>query len=274
MTGSEQGKDTTASPHSMTGETAMTSTVAPTSAGRIAPDLERLHRIRDGVRAVLILGVAASVAANVLHAEPTIVGRAIGAWSPLALLLTVELISRVPVHRPSLSALRMTATAVIAGIAAWVSYWHMVSVAARNGESVTSAHLLPLSVDGLVVVASISLVEIAARLTPPATRPDTEQDQGDEDGDQEKTEQDEKREQDRPDEDQREDTARKPRKPVSAAATVARLRKQHPAWTVKQIAERAGVSERTARRHLNTTPAVTPAAPLAVPDADRGDIAA
>jgi Protein of unknown function (DUF2637) len=138
----------------------MSTTASPTDRGQ----LEQLVRIRTGVRAVLTLGVAASIAANVLHAQPTIVGRAIAAWSPLALLLTVELISRVPVDRRALSALRMTATAAIAGIAAWVSYTHMVGVATRYGEQPTSAHLLPLSVDGLVVVASISLVEIAGRL--------------------------------------------------------------------------------------------------------------
>jgi hypothetical protein len=57
------------------------------------------------------------------------------------------------------------ATAVIAVIAAWVSYWHMVGVAAHYGETGTgTAYLLPISVDGLVVVASISLVEISGRI--------------------------------------------------------------------------------------------------------------
>ena len=127
-------------------------------------DLDQLRRIRWAVRAALTLGVAASVAANVLHAEPTLVGRAIAAWPPLALLLTIELISRVPVHRPALARVRWLATAAISGIAAWVSYWHMVDVAMRYGESTASAHLIPLSVDGLVVVASVCLVELAGHL--------------------------------------------------------------------------------------------------------------
>ena len=124
----------------------------------------RLVRLRWAVRAVLALGVAASVAANVLSAEPHPIARAISAWPPLALLLTVELISRVPVHRRGLAAVRLAATAVIAGIAAWVSYWHMVDVAARYGETGASPYLLPLSVDGLIVVASICLVELGGRL--------------------------------------------------------------------------------------------------------------
>jgi len=138
-----------------------------------------LRRIRWAVRATLVLGVAASVAANVLHAADNPISQAIAAWPPLALLLTVELISRVPVHRRNLAALRFIATTAIAGIAAWVSYWHMAGVAARYGETGPSPFLLPVSVDGLIVVASISLVELAGRIRtsqhPPPDKPATPQ---------------------------------------------------------------------------------------------------
>jgi hypothetical protein len=126
--------------------------------------LPQLRRVRWAVRATLTLGVAASVAANILHAKPNPISQVIAAWPPLALLLTVELISRIPVHRRSLAAVRLLATTTIAGIAAWVSYWHMVGVAARYGETGPSPFLLPLSVDGLVIVASVSLVELAGRI--------------------------------------------------------------------------------------------------------------
>jgi hypothetical protein len=140
------------------------------------PAVRSLKNIRWAVRAALIIGVAASVGANVLHAQPHPISQAIAAWPPIALLLTVELISRVPVHRKLLAAARLIATATIAGIAAWVSYWHMAGVAARYGETGLSAYLLPVSVDGLIVVASISLVELSARLhlaqsEPPAMPP-------------------------------------------------------------------------------------------------------
>ncbi len=126
--------------------------------------LTQLRRVRWAVRLTLVLGVAASVAANVLHANPNPIAQAIAAWPPLALLLTVELVSRVPVHRGALALLRVLATVIIAGIAAWVSYWHMVGVAGRYGETGASPYLLPLSVDGLIVVASICLVELAGRI--------------------------------------------------------------------------------------------------------------
>jgi Protein of unknown function (DUF2637) len=126
--------------------------------------LPQLKRIRWAVRATLMLGVAASVAANVLHARHEIIAQVISAWPPLALLLTVELTSRIPMHKPLLAGIRVLATGTIAGIAAWVSYWHMQGVAVNYGETETSAYLLPISVDGLIVVASVSLVELAGRI--------------------------------------------------------------------------------------------------------------
>lgn len=126
--------------------------------------LSKLLRLRWAVRGVLALGVAASIAANILHAEPNSISRTIAAWPPLALLLTVELVSRIPVHRRSLAAVRVIATSAIAGIAAWISYWHMQGVVARYGESGSSSYLLPFTVDGLIVVASVSLVELAGKI--------------------------------------------------------------------------------------------------------------
>jgi hypothetical protein len=138
----------------------MTTTITESDAASVG----RLVRIRWAVRLALTLGVAASVAANVLHANPNPISQGIAAWPPLALLLTVELVARVPVHTRALAAVRIAATTVIAGIAGWVSYWHMTAVAARYGEAPTSAYLLPISVDGLIVVASICLVELAHRI--------------------------------------------------------------------------------------------------------------
>lgn len=134
----------------------------------------QLIRIRWAVRATLLLGVAASIAANVLHANGNPISQTIAAWPPLALLLTVELVSRVPVHRRDLAVLRVVATVGISGIAAWVSYWHMAGVAARYGETGASPYLLPISVDGLIVVASICLVELGGRIRDAAPPVDVE----------------------------------------------------------------------------------------------------
>lgn len=125
---------------------------------------QRVNRLRWAVRAVLWLGIAVSIAANVLHAHANPISQAIAAWPPVALFLTVELISRVPGTTRQRTALRVGATGVIALIAAWVSYWHMQGVCERYGETADKAYLIPLTVDGLIVAASVCLVEIGARL--------------------------------------------------------------------------------------------------------------
>jgi hypothetical protein len=126
---------------------------------------DQLRRLRWGVRAVLALGVFASVAANILHASDNPISRVISAWPPVALLFTVELIAKVPATNPWRAFARIAAASCLAVIAAWASYWHMVGVAVRYHEDAYAAHyLLPLTVDGLIVVASICLVELGRRL--------------------------------------------------------------------------------------------------------------
>ncbi|MBQ1076081.1 DUF2637 domain-containing protein [Micromonospora sp. C31] len=54
---------------------------------------------------------------------------------------------------------RDVSTVAVAGIAAWSSWSHMVAVALRFGERPEVAYVLPLSVDGMLVVASAAMVE-------------------------------------------------------------------------------------------------------------------
>lgn len=129
-----------------------------------AEQIRRLRRTSVGVWAVFVLGLLVSVAANVLHADTNIISQAIAAWAPLALLLSVELIARVPVRTGWRSWFRILATGAVAAIAGWVSYWHMVGVAIAYGETGVIPYLLPVSVDGLIVVATITLVEISAKV--------------------------------------------------------------------------------------------------------------
>jgi hypothetical protein len=192
----------------------------------------RLMHVRTMVRLLLALGIAASLAANVMASEPTIAGRAIAAWSPVALLATVELLSRVPVAPGWPSRVRVASAGVIAAIAAWVSYWHMVAVTIEHGEQAVAAHLLPFSVDGLVVVASVSLVELSARI--------------------------------------KGDPIITPRPALPSARTgygpaVAALATKRPELSAAQIATQVGCSVKTARQHLarHRATAGTPVAALA-----------
>ncbi len=115
------------------------------------------------VKAVLMLSLVASMAANVLAAQPTIVGRTVAAWFPLALLLVIEVLSRAPRSEGWLGLLVSIATGMVALAAAVASFSHMREVALAAGESELVAVLFPLTVDGLAVVCSAALVELGRR---------------------------------------------------------------------------------------------------------------
>lgn len=108
-------------------------------------------------------GAVVSVGANVLHAldggGAVDFGRVVAAgWAPVALLLVAELVARARQSGPWwIVALRWAGTAVVAGVAAIVSYGHMRDLLLSYDESHLVAHLLPLSVDGLLLVASLAL---------------------------------------------------------------------------------------------------------------------
>lgn len=49
----------------------------------------------------------------------------------------------------------------VAGVAAWVSYWHAVGVVSEHGEPGLTGHLYPVVIDGLIVAASMVLLDSA-----------------------------------------------------------------------------------------------------------------
>ncbi|MDE3724441.1 DUF2637 domain-containing protein [Nocardiopsis sp. N85] len=110
-----------------------------------------------------VTGAVVSVGANVLHAldgeGPVEAGQVIASgWAPVALLLVAELVARARNAGPWwIVALRWIGTGVVATVAAVVSYGHMRDLLLSYGETALVAHLLPLSVDGLLLVASLAL---------------------------------------------------------------------------------------------------------------------
>ncbi|WP_026115931.1 DUF2637 domain-containing protein [Nocardiopsis kunsanensis] len=91
--------------------------------------------------------------------QPADLGRLVAAgWAPVALLLVAELVVRARQNGPWwIAALRWAGTGVVAAVAAIVSYGHMRDLLLSYGETALVAHLLPLSVDGLLLVASLAL---------------------------------------------------------------------------------------------------------------------
>jgi Protein of unknown function (DUF2637) len=55
----------------------------------------------------------------------------------------------------------VAAVAAVAGVAAYVSYWHAVDVVTRHGERGIIGHLYPVAIDGIIVAASMVLLDAA-----------------------------------------------------------------------------------------------------------------
>jgi hypothetical protein len=104
------------------------------------------------------------VAANVAHARPEIGPRLASAFAPVALLLTVEIMSRVPWPTGRMWALsRWAGTGAVAVVAAVTSYRHMSGLLVSYGEDRLTALIQPVCVDGLMVVASLALLALGAQ---------------------------------------------------------------------------------------------------------------
>lgn len=129
------------------------------------------------------LGTAVSVAGNVAHTwhpsdaqlqaagltrqtaeqwEPEIGAQLFAAFFPLALLLTVEVLSRAswPSGRGWALA-RYGGTSLVALVAAVASYRHLYSLLRAYGEDELNAIIGPLAVDGLMVVCGFALLAIS-----------------------------------------------------------------------------------------------------------------
>jgi len=66
-------------------------------------------------------------------------------------------------------AIRVSATAAllgVAGIAAYISYWHAYEVISAHGESGVTARLEPATIDGLVYCSSMVVLYAARRRLP------------------------------------------------------------------------------------------------------------
>lgn len=116
----------------------------------------------------LLLGIGASVGANILHTL-TVIGDGTGhlpqiagaAFWPVALVVAIEVMARVNWPQSVGYALvRFAGVGAVAVVAAVVSYRHMSGLLVHWGEDALSAHLGPIAVDGLVTVGALALLAI------------------------------------------------------------------------------------------------------------------
>ena len=134
--------------------------------------IKALRKTRRMVRVIVTIGIAVSVATNVFGALGDHVAEAIAGWPPVALMLSLEVLTRVPNSKRWGAFGRVTATIGVGFAAGWLSYWHMAATVSQHGEHGGSQYIWPISVDGLMTIAAIALVELGARLRALELSPD------------------------------------------------------------------------------------------------------
>lgn len=119
-----------------------------------------------------LLGGLVSIAANVAHSYVPAAG-ASGAWRPtlgdvvgsvfwpVALFVAIEILACTTWPHGARVIVRFLGLLPVAVVAAIVSYGHLSGLLSHYGESTLTAHLGPLAVDGLMVMASAALMATA-----------------------------------------------------------------------------------------------------------------
>jgi hypothetical protein len=129
---------------------------------------KELIMLRWACRWVIIGSALFSVWANVLHAGTfEVVTWIFAAAPPVVVLIGWEMVSRIPIFQEAPWYRRfvrpLVTLAIFAG-GAWLSYWHQVDAIGRYTTDTEAAHILPALVDGLMVIASVSVYELNAHL--------------------------------------------------------------------------------------------------------------
>ena len=127
--------------------------------------IEQLRRLRWGVLVAVVLGIAGSITLNVLHAPSgNPIARAIAGAPPLAVFATIELISRIPSSSKLLSFGRISASMAVALVGGSISYVQQMNYVRDLGFARWEASIWPISIDGLMIVATLSLVEVVRKI--------------------------------------------------------------------------------------------------------------
>jgi hypothetical protein len=115
--------------------------------------------------ASLAIALGASVAANIGYARPELGPRLSAATAPVLTVLAAGLLERVPLSgaRRWQRWLAWLGLGAVAAAAFITSFDHQRALLLSYGNTSTAAVLLPIAVDGLIVLASVCLAVIAER---------------------------------------------------------------------------------------------------------------
>lgn len=126
--------------------------------------LTQLKRLRWLVLVAVLAGIGSSVAMNVLHAPNNLPARFVAAIPPVAVFGCLELIARIPSSSKALTGFRIGGAIIVAAGAAAISYAQQMAAVLGLGFPQWEAVIWPTIIDGMMVVASVSLVEVVRKI--------------------------------------------------------------------------------------------------------------
>jgi len=140
-----------------------------------AKKLGILKGLRKLCQGAVIFGFVTSAGGNILHAVEAFTGRPVAvlviaiflaALIPAIFGFMFEIASRVFFRKEApivMKLIAFTGAAGISGITAWNSYFHQRDAFSHFGDA-TQAKLLPLAIDGLMIIGSVYLLELGFQI--------------------------------------------------------------------------------------------------------------
>ena len=134
----------------------------------IQKKINTYKKLRWFCRVVVLVATGSSVWANWLHSDKNGFAIAINVMPPLLVLLGYEMSSRIPLWEgPWWHPRRWARPGTMFGITiigAWLSYWHQHDAFFKYSKDAQTALLLPFAIDGLMIIASVSVMDLSDKL--------------------------------------------------------------------------------------------------------------
>jgi hypothetical protein len=127
-------------------------------------ELKHYRRLWIFVTVVTVLLIGITVTLNVMHAPPTWGARLIGGTPPVFVFFCIELVSRIPATSKAVTFGRIAGSVVVAGFSFAISYQQQVEFIHALGFVGWVANIYPIIIDGVMVVATLSLVEVTRKV--------------------------------------------------------------------------------------------------------------
>jgi len=127
-------------------------------------ELKHYRRLWVFVTVVTVLLIGITVTLNVMHAPPNWGARLIGGTPPVFVFFCLELISRIPGTSKTVTFGRVFSSIVVATLSFAISYQQQMEFIHVLGFVGWVGYAYPIIIDGVMVVATLSLVEVTRKV--------------------------------------------------------------------------------------------------------------